>query len=234
VYVVGHSMGGYGAWTWGGRFADRLAGVVSFAGGPTPIFDDDKKVIGIQPGVLPSYFNVPIWAYHSADDPQVPIAPTRFAVQTLRELQGVHRGGFVFHYEEEEKQGHAFPPKGPTPALTWITQKKRDPTPQKIVWEAFYERPDQRYWLAWDKPVRGRTVEATWNGKNAFEVKGDVEAGTVSILLHDGMCDLDAPVKLSVGGKPVASGVPQRSLSVLLRSARRRWDPGLLFVAAVR
>src|SRR4029078_785097 len=39
VYVVGHSMGGYGAWTWGGRFSDPVAALVSVARAPPPIFD---------------------------------------------------------------------------------------------------------------------------------------------------------------------------------------------------
>ena len=124
VYVVGHSMGGYGAWTWGGRFSDRLAAVVSFAGAPTPIFDEGKKVTGIQPGVLPNLYNVPIWVYHSLDDPQVPIAPTRFAVNELKSLAAANPGAYVFHYEEEEKQGHAFPPKGPNPALAWMAAEE--------------------------------------------------------------------------------------------------------------
>jgi predicted esterase len=232
VYVVGHSMGGYGAWTWGGRFSDRLAGVVSFAGGPTPVFDDDKKnVIGIQPGVLPNYFNVPIWVYHSADDPQVPIAPTRFAVEGLRALQKAHGAGFVLTYEEEQKQGHAFPPRGPTPAMAWITRHKREPTPRKVVWQPFYERPDQSYWLGCDRPKRGSTLEASWDGKSSFALVGDVDPKTTFVLLHDGMCDLDQPVNVTVDGKPLHSGAPKRSLAVLLRSARRRWDPGLLFTA---
>jgi pimeloyl-ACP methyl ester carboxylesterase len=230
VYVVGHSMGGYGAWTWGGRFSDRLAGVVSFAGGPTPVLDGDK-VTAIQPGVLPNFHNVPIWVYHSADDPQVPIAPTRFAVEGLRALKAAHPAGFPFRYEEEAKQGHAFPPKGPTPAIAWITQQKRDPAPRKILWEAFYEQPDQRYWLACERPVPGRTLEATWNGKGAFDVNGDADQKTIAVLLHDGMWDLDQPVTVTFAGKPLFAGVAKRSLAVLLRSARRRCDPKLLFTA---
>jgi predicted esterase len=234
VYVVGHSMGGYGAWTWGGRFSDRLAGVVSFAGAPTPIFGGAQEIIGIQPGVLPNFHNVPIWVYHSADDPQVPIAPTRLSVEGLKALRKSHPGGYVLTYEEHEKQGHAFPPKGPAPALAWITKHQRDPTPRKIVWEPFYERADQSYWLGCDRPVRGRVIEAIWDGKSAFAVTGDVDPKTVEILLHDGMCDLDRPVKVTVAGKPHFEGVPKRSLKILLRSARRRWDPGLLFTAAAR
>jgi dienelactone hydrolase len=234
VYVVGHSMGGYGAWTWGGRFSDRLAAVVSFAGAPTPIFDEGKKVTGIQPGVLPNLYNVPIWVYHSADDPQVPIAPTRFSVTELRSLAAANPGAYVFRYEEEEKQGHAFPPKGPNPALAWMAEKKRNPLPKKIVWQAFYDLPDQSsYWLACEEPVRASTLQGSWDGKTAFQVTGDVKEGAVSVLLNDAMCDLDKPVTVTIGGK-ATTAVRPRSLAVLLKSARRRWDPNLLFTATGR
>lgn len=234
VYVVGHSMGGYGAWTWGGRFSDRLAAVVSFAGAPTPVWDDAKNVTGIQPGVLPNLYNVPIWVYHSVDDPQVPIAPTRFSVNELKGLAAANPGAYLFRYEEEEKQGHAFPPKGPNPALAWMAEKKRNALPRKIVWQAFYDRPDQSsYWLASDSSVRASTLQGSWDGKSSFQVTGDVRDGTVSVLLNDAMCDLDRPVAVTIGGK-AGTAVRSRSLLVLLKSARRRWDPGLLFTATAQ
>ena len=37
VYMVGHSMGGYGSWTVGAHHADLFAGLAPYAGAPTPI-----------------------------------------------------------------------------------------------------------------------------------------------------------------------------------------------------
>ena len=60
-----------------------------------------------------------------------------------------------------------------------------------------------------------------------------MKAGAVSILLNDAMCDLDRPVTVAIGGK-TSTVTPNRTLFVLLRSARRRWDPNLLFTAIAK
>jgi hypothetical protein len=115
-----------------------------------------------------------------------------------------------------------------------MAEKKRNPLPKKIVWQAFYDVPDQSsYWLACDEPARGLTLNAAWDGKAAFEVKGEMKPGAAGVLLNDAMCDLDQPVTVTIAGKPTTAVRP-RSLAVLLRSARRRWDPNLLFTALVR
>lgn len=238
IYVIGHSMGGYGAWTWGGRFSDRLAGVVSFAGSPTPIFQDgdrSKAVIAIQDGVLPNLRNVPIRVYHSVDDKQVPFPSVKFAVTELKRLAVEHPGDYALEYEEVPNRGHDFPAKGVGPSVEWITAKARIARPKRITWQAFYPRADASYWLWWEHPRQGQTLEATWkveNGVPVFRIEGDATTKEeVAVLLDDAMVDLDRPVKVLLRDQVVFDGTPKRSLSVLVKSARRRSDPGLLFTA---
>lgn len=238
VYVVGHSMGGYGAWTWGGRFSDRLAGVVSFAGSPTPIFeggDRSKPVIAIQDGVLPNLRNVPIWVYHSQDDKQVPWPSVKFATDEMKRLAVAHPGDYEMTYEEVANRGHAFPAKGPGPALDWIAKRARRGRPERVTYQAFYEREDARYWLLWRRPRQGATLEATRSvdaGVPTFRIEGDAsDPADVAVLLDDSMADLDKPVRVRLGTKTVFDGAVKRTLAELVRSARRRMDPGLLFTA---
>jgi pimeloyl-ACP methyl ester carboxylesterase len=238
VYVVGHSMGGYGAWTWGGRFADRFAGAVSFAGGPTPIFqngDRSMPVVDIEDGVLANFRNVPLWDYHSRDDLNVPFPPVKFAIEAHQALGKANPGFYKLHYEEVDGRGHAFPEKGPGPAIDWITKFARNPRPKRITFQAFYVRPDASYW-AWFNPARrGATLQATWttvDGVPEFVVDGEVaEASDFSILLDDKMADLDKPVRVKLRDKVVFEGVAKRTLVELVASARRRLDPEMLFVA---
>lgn len=235
VYVVGHSMGGYGAWTWGGRFSDRLAAVASFAGAPTPIWGEGKSVIGIQPGVLSNFRNVPLWVYHSTDDPRVPIPPVQFAIREIKELKAAHPEGFDFVYEEVEKRGHDFPAKGPGPGLKWIATKTRSTRPKNILWEPFYERPDQSYWLAADRPKRGELIEARWDGTSKFEVTGTgaKDDTGIAVLLNESMVDFSKPVSLKIHGKVAFEGLPTHSLLTLLDSYRARQDLNLLFTARI-
>lgn len=234
VYVVGHSMGGYGAWTLSGRFADRFAGAVSFAGSPTPLLMGGK-VVGIQYAVLPNRRNLRTWVYHSADDPRVRIPPVRFAVAGLERLRAEDPEGYEYRYVEVDGRGHAFPADGPRPALRWVMAKKRQRHPERIVWEAWYRREGARYWLErTEVPRQGHRLVATHDGKGRFAVTAkDGNTSGVAVLLSDELCDLDEPVELRLGGALVHQGVVERSLRVLLDSARARRDPGLLFCARV-
>ena len=233
VYVVGHSMGGYGAWTLGGRFADHWAGAASFAGGPTCI-GGPLNPESVQAGVLPNRFNCPLFVYHSDDDPRVPIPPIRLAIKGLKALKKEHPKGFTFKYEEVSGRGHAFPKKGPRPGLKWITGFKRQTRPRKIVWECYYSRPSQSYWLEHKKAMRGDVSVATWDGKATFRVSTESLNHTdLAVLLDDGMTDLDKPVTVYFDDQKVFEGVPKRSLHRLLVSAIRRRDPNMLFSASI-
>jgi hypothetical protein len=195
--------------------------------------DDDHKPVGIIGGVLPNFHALRFYAWHSSDDPRVPVIGTRFAVDALKELKKGRPAGYDYLYEEVDDRGHGYPKEGVRRGLEWIGKRNRDPRPKTIIWEPHYETPGQSYWIAWDKPVRGTLVEATWDGKAVFRVRGDAAAKDLAILLDDGMLDLDGPVHVFVDDKPVFEGVPVRRLSTLLRSARARRDPNLLFTARV-
>lgn len=231
VYVVGHSMGGYGAWTLGGRFADRFAGAVSFAGSPTPVVGDGGAINGIEHGVLPNFRNLPLWVYHSSDDPRVPIPPVTYCVDDLRQRRKDDPKGYLLRTELVDGRGHAFPAKGPGPAIGWITKHKRQRHPRRVVWEPFEDEPGSRYWLEWLEPTTGGGVDARWDGKQSFEISGSAVASELALRLSDEMLNLDRKVKVSVDDSLVYDGNVERSLLVLLRSARERKDPGMLFTA---
>lgn len=231
VYVVGHSMGGYGAWTLCGRYADRFAGGISFAGAPTPVFAGEE-VRRIEYGVLPNLRNLAFWSFHSADDPRVPIVVTRYAASRMKELCEQDPGGYRFHFEEVDGRGHAFPARGAGPALKWVTGTKRDPHPRRVVWQAFDRRPDHRYWVAWKRPEPGYTVKAEWDGGSEFRFTGDAFPEDLALLLDDSMTDLDKPVRVLFDGGAVFEGTVERRLLTLLRTAERG-DPGLVFSARV-
>ena len=82
IYMVGHSMGGYGSWTVGAHHVDLFAGLGPYAGAPTPITVDGQpygEVASLAPGVIPNLRNVALHIYQSLDDKNVPPAPNIFA-----------------------------------------------------------------------------------------------------------------------------------------------------------
>jgi predicted peptidase len=87
LLVAGLSMGGYGTWDLMARFPDRVAGAMPVCGGG-------------DPGKAAAMARVPVWAFHGADDPVVPVAGSRLMVAALKQAGGKVR------YTEYPKLGH--------------------------------------------------------------------------------------------------------------------------------
>ncbi len=76
LYVTGLSMGGYATWDCLTRFPGRFAAAVPICGG------------GAEKTVTAAVAKVPVWAFHSDDDPVVKVARTRHMIQALRDAGG--------------------------------------------------------------------------------------------------------------------------------------------------
>jgi poly(3-hydroxybutyrate) depolymerase len=92
IYLTGHSMGGFGAWHFGPRYAHLFAAVAPMAGGG---HGGVERLIETKTGV---------YLYHGADDQVVPCQDSRAAAEELRK----RRHDFV--YTEIPDSGHGFPP----------------------------------------------------------------------------------------------------------------------------
>lgn len=87
VYVVGLSMGGFGVWDLLSRWPERFAAALSICGGA-----DENAVAAARA--------VPVWAFHGARDPIVPVERSRTAIAALRAAGGTAR------YTEYPHVGH--------------------------------------------------------------------------------------------------------------------------------
>jgi predicted peptidase len=76
VYVLGHSMGGFG--TWNAIWAEprRFAAAIPSAGGLPPWQD------------YANFKDVPTWAFHGSADPTVPVEYTREIFARMKQLEG--------------------------------------------------------------------------------------------------------------------------------------------------
>ncbi|MBN1418021.1 MAG: prolyl oligopeptidase family serine peptidase [Planctomycetes bacterium] len=75
IYLTGLSMGGFGSWALAAAYPDRFAAVVPICGGGNPA--DAKRLK-----------DLPIWVFHGAKDPVVPIARSEAMVSALKEAGG--------------------------------------------------------------------------------------------------------------------------------------------------
>ena len=115
VILTGLSMGGYGVWDLAMRQPSRFARLVPVCGGGDP-----KQVGRLRAG--------DIWAWHSADDPVVPVERSRLMIEALRaaggspqysELQGAGHASWQHAYRSEELLNWMFQPP-PRSRWPWI------------------------------------------------------------------------------------------------------------------
>ncbi len=91
VYLTGHSMGGFGAWYWGPKWAERWAAFAPMAGGGGP---DAGRLKDTQTFV---------YVFHGSDDNVVGVDSDRAAAKTLLS------NGNDFVYTELDGVGHGCP-----------------------------------------------------------------------------------------------------------------------------
>jgi len=237
IYVVGHSMGGYGAWTIGARHADLFAGLGAYAGAPTPITVDGgpySEVIAIAPGVLPNLRNVALHVYQSLDDKQVPPEPNVFANKELQDWKKRY-GGFNYKYLEVDGRGHGAPPGGHVEGVKWLYRFERNPRPKKILWQPVLSWKRMFYWLYWTRPEPEVVVDVRIVEPNAIAIDlGGASRDGFKLLLDDDLVDLSKEVVVRVaGGEEIFRAKVPYTLSTMLLTAGERYDRRCVFPARI-
>lgn len=78
LYVTGLSQGGFGAWNWNVAYPRLFAAMVAIAG-------------GADPSAVKALKDKPVWAFHAASDPVIPVSYGRNAVEALKAAGGQPR-----------------------------------------------------------------------------------------------------------------------------------------------
>lgn len=240
VYVSGHSMGGYGTWTFLAHHPDIFAGGAAYAGAPTMYYREPggeetfENIDAVIDGVLPNLFNSRLFVFQSTDDLNVPPGPNQFAAKRLAEWHQQHPDGYDFRYVEVTDRGHAAPSEGYLPSQKWVAGHTRVARPKKIVWQPALTWKRQLHWIRWEAPTLGTIVQFEADA-NVIEVKtlrGDPDFTTLSILLGPPLIDLEKEVVVVVDGDERFRGTVEPTFSTLMMTLPRH-DDELLFDARV-
>ena len=81
VYLTGLSMGGYGTWSLGLRHPERFAAIAPICGG-----GDILPVLLPPPGEESILKKLPVWVFHGAKDPLVPLSESERMVAALKRI----------------------------------------------------------------------------------------------------------------------------------------------------
>jgi len=95
IYVIGVSMGGYGAWNLAAEYPEKFAAVVPICGGSPRTTGDRWTSLAEKIG------STPVWAFHGSGDRVVPPSESRNMVEALKKVEGNR-----VRYTEVEGVGH--------------------------------------------------------------------------------------------------------------------------------
>lgn len=85
VYLTGLSMGGYGTWSLGVSYPQRFAAIAPICGGGQVI---DVVLAGYGKPFNPVTY-LPVWAFHGAKDPVVPVEESERMLAAMKRINAV-------------------------------------------------------------------------------------------------------------------------------------------------
>ncbi len=165
VYLTGHSMGGYGAWHYGSKYAHLWAAIAPMAGAG----GDDLQVLRTT--------LTGVYLYHGADDTVVGPDWDRQSAERM------HADAMDFVYAEMPDSGHGFPGEVAAEMWEFFACRRLAIAPGRAVKgkfavteasaSSFLDKPGKEE-LLWFGPL----------GKGPGERSGDAQAADVTTLLR--------------------------------------------------
>jgi len=248
VYIMGFSAGGDGTYAISSRMADRWAAAAMSAGHHN----------GLDPRNL---FNLPILLQVGDNDKAYKrhLVTVEFAEKLLK-YQKAEKSGYVHQVNVHYRRGHNFldnHPKEPnqkvisnpfewknggkpkvkelnTNSVRWLSQYKRNPLPEKVIWNTKIKAPrksaNRHYWLGSDKDFTGEII-ASYN-KQTNKVTVEKAADNLVIFLNHSMLDLSKAVTFNVEGKDFSLKLKPNP-KIMKETVRERGDKNYIFSAKV-
>ena len=216
VYLMGYSAGGDGVWRLAPRMADHWAAASMMAGHP-----GDVSLLSLR--------NLPfmIWcgeldaAYNRNQE-------CAKRIEEMDALQAADPEGYIHEGHIVKGKEHWMDLEDAA-AVPWMAKYKRNPYPDKVVWQQGDEMKSSFYWLGvpLSQAEKGKKLEARYAGNTVEILSSDYTF--VTVYLCDEMMDLDKPVKVVYGDKVLFEGAVTRSPAVLRQTLREREDLSYLF-----
>ncbi|NOZ19733.1 MAG: esterase family protein [Planctomycetes bacterium] len=256
VFLLGQSMGGFGAYHIVQTLGDRFATVGCHAG---------AWYYGFWEGL----HGVDFYNMQGVNDAAPGKRPRFTEVAFARFASAILSGYHLPHTYREHQGGHSF--SDPLARKTipeffeYIKTRRRNPFPEKVVtasrkgafslypsphffWVSINETHFGTFELDHIEPTErqpsycttdfrhrrirceGGTVHATNNGDNTFTVETS-NVYSMTLWFHPDMADFAKPVRVVINGETKHDDILKPNLAATLESFGQRRDPGMLFSA---
>jgi predicted esterase len=219
IVLFGPSMGGFGTWNIGLRFADRFAKLVSAAGGISRL--EFAIADPISRSLLANVAMVPVWFGHGDADTVVPVSHSRTIAGDLKGL------GLAYTYREIAGGTHdasTFAQLGGE-VQAQLDSSLRNPNPGRVSHRAIGDYHLGAYWVVMDK---AGSVVGSVSGQTITVTTADGATGA-TVYIDEDLVDVTQPVKVLVNGTTVLEAIPTPSLQAVASSFARTRDPLLTY-----
>ncbi|MEW6356771.1 MAG: hypothetical protein AB1696_10615 [Planctomycetota bacterium] len=256
VFILGQSMGGFGAYHIVQTLGDRFAAVGCHAG---------AWYYGFWEGL----HGVDFYLMQGVHDAVAGVRPRFTDVAFARFASAILSGYHLPHTYREHQGGHSFTdPLARETALEFfaaIKARRRNPFPERVVTASrkgafgLYDSP-HLFWVSINEThfgtfeldhiettetqpsycstdfrhrrirCEGGAVRAVNHGDNTFDVETNNVYG-LTLWFHPAMVDFSTPVRVVINGEMKYNDLLKPNLATTLRSFDRRRDPGMLFSA---
>lgn len=227
VVLLGYSMGGYGTWNVGLRYADRFAGIVPIAGGISrrenagPRDEVSRALLG-NGRMVPSFF------LHGNADPIVPVRFSRTIDADLTALGAAHE------YIEVDGEGHhlrAFlgGDESTDRVRAWVAERRRESHPRHVEHTALGAYHGASYWVRIEG-LEGKTARVSADVQDGNRIVVTTEGVTkLGVFLDPTLIDVAQPVTVTLNGAVAFEGPVAASLEAVTDSWGTRRDPSLVY-----
>ena len=254
TYLLGVSLGGYGAWGIGSSFPHRWAAIMAYAGG-IDYRENFKAVSGLIPrdpkfarrfglggqsgagrrrDLLMNLRNTPVFFVHGARDQIVNAFGDRRTKAELDKL-GADDERYAYRYIEKPDWGH-IPPRDQIPGLVeeliaWAGPRTRDPRPESVVHFAPRKDCPVAEWIELVEFKPGAKLSARRSKDGiAIHVRG---ARRIALHLDTTLHRPGTPLTVRINGVTRTIRTVRHSPEAVLQSYERWWDRSRLFSARV-
>lgn len=219
VYLLGYSAGGDGVYQLAPRLADRLAAASMMAGHP-----NDASPLSLRN--LP--FAIHMGALDDAYDRNRVAEQWGKTLDSLQKADG--KGGYTHTTTLHAGKGHWMELQDAV-ALRWMSDFRRNPLPERIVWGYDKQLHRQFYWLGVPEkaPAFAKAAIVERKGQDIQILQNS--ADTLYIYLNDEMLDLDKPVLCQIGEAAATTLQVKRRRQHIEQTLKAKGDPNLVFSA---
>jgi len=123
VYLAGHGAGATGALMLAARHHDLIAGVAVWSGVPSPLWDEDRRVIGLTEEVVRGLRRVAVYLWSGEDDEILDRETLRWFVRALEHQREQLEGAALII--DDGPGEHGFGGQGPGKGLRFLKKQRK-------------------------------------------------------------------------------------------------------------